>query len=702
MTGILLVLLCLSPAYAEGPTDVAQIGETKYDSLEKAFNEAVADDTITMLADYDLSNKITVDKKVTLDLNGSDIKYFSTGNAFFVKNTGDLTLEDFSTEADGMIYKKGDASSIIKCEGKFTLNNGTIKTGTDTVWGLFVGLNSDVTINGGEIISVWGDGNGGAVASNGLDPYNTLTINGGTITGGDIAIYLPSAGTTVINGTTTKITGSEQAIEIRVGDLTINDGTLTATAARNEGGVVFGSGKTGSYTGVIVAGNPASSYKGNINLAITGGTFINEAGDAIALLNEYTGDDQKIDASVSGGTFTGGLYVYEVTDSKAITFGITGGTYSVDPTAYVKLGYQAVEDKDTNKYDVLKEYRITYEGLLEDDVNPESNLRTITTADLPLTLTDASRVDYDFNGWFSDEALTTKVTQITVAENTTLWAKFTEVPQEIKDLEDLINDERTPEQIQKVVAALLALNDDILKEQMNNSSVLENIATLEELLDAGLEPSAESDDLDDVKIIGAILSNNGAGVTVTVKKEIADGESGITADPVPAGAWVFRVHMDHELQAPIFIKMPIPAGFDTDNVVLIHYSDDGTSKIEQITDFKIEGGYISFVVTHLSKFVVKESTPTPSKGGSGGSGTGSAKVVDGNTTYVPPVIDGGDGDGSGTGSASEPAEDVKKPTTPTTPKDEGSSSTLKWILVIGAVIVIIAVAFFLYQRNKKN
>lgn len=246
-----------------------------------------------------------------------------------------------------------------------------------------------------------------------------------------------------------------------------------------------------------------------------------------------------------------------------------------------------------------------------------------------------------------------------------------------------------------------------MKEKMSMEDIEALEALMKSKLGATLTPTGAGDLKDSIEVIGAILSGNGDNVAIMIEEieePDVDGE-------VSENAWVFKVSVDMEYPVPVYIKIPIsaiPTTINVSKIVIQHYTEDGAF-IEEITP-EIKGDYLVFVVTQFSIFVADEPTPgptpTPSKG-SGGSGTGSARVVDGNTTYVPPQSGDGDGDGSedgdgdGTGSASEP-DNTTKPTTPTTPKDEGSSSTLKWILVIGAVIVIIAVAFFLYQRNKKN
>jgi uncharacterized repeat protein (TIGR02543 family) len=59
------------------------------------------------------------------------------------------------------------------------------------------------------------------------------------------------------------------------------------------------------------------------------------------------------------------------------------------------------------------------------DGGTHSNPATFTTANLPLTLTNASKTGFTFEGWFDNDSLTGSViTQITTIGNKTLWAKY--------------------------------------------------------------------------------------------------------------------------------------------------------------------------------------------------------------------------------------------------------------------------------------
>ena len=74
----------------------AKIGEVEYDTLATAVEAAIDGATIQLIADADVSEAgLEIDKEITLDLNGNDIKVASTEKGHIViKSIGDLTLVD--------------------------------------------------------------------------------------------------------------------------------------------------------------------------------------------------------------------------------------------------------------------------------------------------------------------------------------------------------------------------------------------------------------------------------------------------------------------------------------------------------------------------------------------------------------------------------------------------------------------------------
>lgn len=306
-------------------TYYAQVGETKYATLQEAANAATAGQTVTVLNDVDMTTdgNLTVNegKDIVLDMNGHSIKGANADHKNILVK-GKLTLKDSKENSTGKIYsedpyKSGVDKALIYVadNGEFVMESGHINTvlpnSVDN--GQFaIGAfdNCKVTINGGTI-------EGGYSAITGFgDPNDntTITINGGTlICPMDYAIYHPQPGKLTINEGAT-IYGGAGAICMKSGELEINGGTLTSKGKGNTGNWGDGTGGLGN-----AALNFCKPY-GNVKAIIKGGTITAE-GDAVL-----------IDA--------------KPTEGKTVTLAIEGGTYSSDVSKYCAAGFTATPNSD--------------------------------------------------------------------------------------------------------------------------------------------------------------------------------------------------------------------------------------------------------------------------------------------------------------------------------------------------------------------
>lgn len=307
-------------------TYYAQVGETKYATLQEAVDAATAGQTVTVINDVDITSGKNIYVKegqdIVLDMNGHSIK---GANADY-KNIlvyGKLTLKDSKENSTGKIYSEDPYKSgvydkaliYVAGNGEFVMESGHINTVlTNSVDnGQFaIGSfdNCKVTINGGTI-------EGGYSAISGYGDSNdntTVTINGGTlICPMDYAIYHPQPGKLTVNEGAT-IYGGAGAICMKSGELEINGGTLTSKGKGNTGNWGDGTGGLGN-----AALNFCKPY-GNVTATIKGGTITAE-GDAVL-----------IDA--------------QPTEGKTVTLAISGGTYSSDVSQYCVEGFTATPNAD--------------------------------------------------------------------------------------------------------------------------------------------------------------------------------------------------------------------------------------------------------------------------------------------------------------------------------------------------------------------
>ena len=159
-------------------------------TLDEAFNAAIEGQTVRLLKD--LTEDVTIDKNITLDLGGKTLMNTNAGHA-----TITIAKDATATVKNGSVVGGTSYYNI--------QNNGTAT---------FEGLTATAGNNGSSMIDNWG----------------TLTIKSGTYTGGvDTVKNEPNAKLTVDGGTFTLTKGTSKGftgVIFNYGELTINDGTF--------------------------------------------------------------------------------------------------------------------------------------------------------------------------------------------------------------------------------------------------------------------------------------------------------------------------------------------------------------------------------------------------------------------------------------------------------------------------------------------
>ena len=318
-------------------TFYAQVGETKYASLQEAINAATAGQTVTLIRDVDMTPlngnrilrgiEIGEGKDVVLDMNGHSILGVNANGGNIEVTSGKLTLKDSKENSTGRIYTETPynvsgssfyySTPVINVtDGEFVMASGHIytvipeKTADNGQFGVGAWGSSTITINGGTIESGWY-----AIAGNGSEKKSTtITINGGTLVStADYAIYHPQPGKLTVNNGAV-IYGQAGAIAMKNGELEVNGGTLTSKGKGNTGSWGDGTGNLGN-----AALNFCKPY-GNVTATIKGG-IITAEGDAVV-----------IDAKPAAG--------------KEVSLAISGGTYSSDVSQYCVEGFTATPNAD--------------------------------------------------------------------------------------------------------------------------------------------------------------------------------------------------------------------------------------------------------------------------------------------------------------------------------------------------------------------
>lgn len=316
-----------------------------YLTLAEAVNAATTDQVVTVCADVELANTLTIaaGKVVTLDLNGKVVSGVSAtaGTTAVISNKGNLTVKSsveggkITTQAlypdtnwggEGQLSFPSYANNTVRNEGTFTLVSGTIENTSAA---------------------------GGATYA--IDNYNgsTTNIEGGLVyCQNNIAIRLFCGDNIALNVNGGEVKGT-RALWIQLAssnasvapnvDVNVTDGTLTATG-NGEYKLAIYSYSYGNNMQNVEINISGGTFNGDIALTggsnkenveklnITGGTFNGKDGDVYS----YGDDAKAIEAiTIKGGTFTTNAAEKYAEDDNYIFVENAEGKYNVTEGAYV-------------------------------------------------------------------------------------------------------------------------------------------------------------------------------------------------------------------------------------------------------------------------------------------------------------------------------------------------------------------------------
>ena len=309
----------------------------------KNLSDALTSDTavIRLTGDIEITAYMTVQRPVTIDLNGHLLKTTSGGsNLIHVTPNGELTLIDsnpnavhkFSVEeATGLWQQDAAGTKVIK-GGAIT--GGSYYTGG----GIYVRKGGTLLMRGGNIVGCTAREGGGVHVEDG----GRFEMSAGTITGcvaqsanddacgGGICNF----GTTVLSGTAAirdcRALQSEADYVYAGGgifsvrSLTIRDKvTVSGCAAHKESGAMWIEGGNQNDSPTEITGG---TFEGSVKnaAAISGGTFRGKVWNSGTLSG-----GQFAGTVVNRGTITNGTFSGEVTNESGRSFGtISGGIFN--------------------------------------------------------------------------------------------------------------------------------------------------------------------------------------------------------------------------------------------------------------------------------------------------------------------------------------------------------------------------------------
>ena len=411
--------------------------KTQSVSSEQELNDALADISvgkILLTADIDISSSLTVNRKVTLDLNGYVLRYADTtanGSVFKIVSGGDLTVIDSRPDAEHRFNSDNILWAPDEQNGKEIVMGGVITGGTGTPCyvngssyfvacggGVYLEGDARFTMDGGNIVGCIANTGGGVhISENG-----SFTMNGGSIMGCSSWNLSGPGGTPYFGG-----------VYLDSGTFTMNGGVikdcakysvvLNENATMNaNGGEIYGEvevGKNSYVTGLDgIAG--VTVFRDNFwiyhnSARVDWGIFYG------SITNYY--DDPIIGLTV---TYTNGetIYARQILpsgtlatrpDAPTTTPGYTfGGWNKVDGTAWDYASDKVTDNITLYAKWTANTYTITFDAAGGSEIAPiTQDYGTAITAPA-----DPTREGYTFIGWDRE------IPETMPAENMTVTAQW--------------------------------------------------------------------------------------------------------------------------------------------------------------------------------------------------------------------------------------------------------------------------------------
>ncbi|MCD7994975.1 MAG: S-layer homology domain-containing protein [Clostridia bacterium] len=338
-----------------------------YETLNAAIEAAVSGDVIKILKDITLPTKastpgVTIDKTITLDLNGQTVTHGGTnvGSAIELTGTASLTVTDSGGtdgNGNGKLLETGNYTKAIhhQSTGTVTVEGGTVSaTGTDC--NAVLSSKGKIVVSGGTV-SVTNNGSIALYSSDGAD----IEVTGGTVSATKNAAISNNGDSTITIMGQAKVTSActiadAGAIRMESGfngsTLNITDGTVENTAdngnaIRNVGNseINLSGGTVSATNGCAISNNAAGKITISGNATVT--SVNTKADSGTIFLNEVPGTGELVVLDVQGtakventatADSTAGQENYSVyfnTSSTTVTGSNVGKYYKKAETATV-------------------------------------------------------------------------------------------------------------------------------------------------------------------------------------------------------------------------------------------------------------------------------------------------------------------------------------------------------------------------------
>ena len=302
---------------------VAKVDNTEYATLQAAIDAAKTGDIVTLLADT--RENVTIDKALTLDLNGHTLNGSTGERKPALTITARVTVMDSSEAKTGTIMREDTAKNSgvsshyvidVQGDGWLTFESGNVKNGSGVVG-----------VKGASLVRVGDDS---------VKKYPGLVINGGTFTQDNFIAIKVDCGYLKLNGG--KVNSANSYAVENWFNANINGGTVNGAVAAwtySDGTNSFLTINGGTVTGDVTSVNYGNAEGKTATVTITGGAITGEL------------DTRSYDPKTNELT--------NIDDAAKATIEVTGGTFNNDPTKYVAENSAITKNSD-GTFGVAKTY----------------------------------------------------------------------------------------------------------------------------------------------------------------------------------------------------------------------------------------------------------------------------------------------------------------------------------------------------------
>lgn len=270
----------------EAFNSISYIEDYHIRKLFKGVEVASKEDLVSAISNAQDGAVISLTSNTTF--SASDTVAVAPGQHIAIEVPSGVTLS-----AEGRLVSvgvNGEAPTTVELIGEGTIE----KTGDNDEPLVFVRGGSNLVVDGVTLVNT-SEANNSVIQTNGKQTDVNINIKSGTFTGG---VYLPAKGEVSISGGTFNL--GSGTFYIKSGALNISGGKFIKSSDSNDGN--WAHWNNGSVDAPSTITIEACNYGGHGNpvVNITGGEFINKAGDFEVLVIPYDGNEADMSSTTVG------------------------------------------------------------------------------------------------------------------------------------------------------------------------------------------------------------------------------------------------------------------------------------------------------------------------------------------------------------------------------------------------------------------